>query len=81
MERLKDLIISTVLFLGLLFIKNTLFRTAVLLGVLCVSMLIHQYVRHDWFLIVGACTGIVITIQTLVYIVAGIVNMIKELFD
>lgn len=60
--------------------KNTIFRSIVLFVILIGGAIINGFVDGLFFAWVAILSALFLVIQTIVYVIAGIVNMIKDIF-
>ncbi len=60
--------------------KNTIFRSIVLFVILIGGAIVNGLVDGLFFAWVAILSALFLLIQTIVYVIAGIVNMIKDIF-
>lgn len=60
--------------------RNTIFRSIVLFAILIGGAIVNGFVDGLFFAWVALLSALFLIIQTIVYVIAGIVNMIKDIF-
>ena len=60
--------------------RNTIFRSIVLFAILIGGAILNGFVDGLFFAWVAILSALFLIIQTIVYVIAGIVNMIKDIF-
>jgi hypothetical protein len=60
--------------------RNTIFRSIVLFVILIGGAIVNGFVDGLFFAWVALLSALFLIIQTIVYVIAGIVNIIKDIF-
>jgi hypothetical protein len=60
--------------------KNTIFRSVVLFALLIGGAIVNGLVDGLFFAWIAILSGLFLVIQTIVYVIAGVVNIIKDIF-
>ncbi len=60
--------------------RNTIFRSLVLFSLLIGGAIVNGFVDGLFFAWVAILSALFLLIQTIVYVIAGIIHMIKDIF-